>query len=119
MGEGMLFFTFLLIGEQISASIFGGFRKKSYLCTAIQKKWRFRLGVRTHASHAWNTGSIPVVATKTEREKHSLLSLCLTSKVGLQSTDYRVQITESRLQSPDYRVQITDGRGVVFSFDLT
>ena len=63
MGEGMLFFTFLLIDKQIFAPMFGGLRKKSYLCTAIQKKWRFRLGVRTHASHAWNTGSIPVVAT--------------------------------------------------------
>ena len=31
---------------------------------AINCKRRFRLGVRTHASHAWNTGSIPVVATK-------------------------------------------------------
>ena len=27
-------------------------------------KWRFRLAARTHASHAWNTGSIPVGATK-------------------------------------------------------
>ncbi len=26
--------------------------------------WRFRLAARTHASHAWNTGSIPVGATK-------------------------------------------------------
>ena len=26
--------------------------------------WRFRLVARTHASHAWNTGSIPVGATK-------------------------------------------------------
>ena len=25
--------------------------------------WRFRLAARTHASHAWNTGSIPVGAT--------------------------------------------------------
>ena len=25
--------------------------------------WRFRLVARTHASHAWNTGSIPVGAT--------------------------------------------------------
>ena len=28
-----------------------------------EKEWRFRLAARTHASHAWNTGSIPVVAT--------------------------------------------------------
>ena len=28
-------------------------------------KWRFRLAARTHASHAWNTGSIPVGATNT------------------------------------------------------
>ena len=28
------------------------------------KIWRFRLVARTHASHAWNTGSIPVGATK-------------------------------------------------------
>ena len=28
------------------------------------KSWRFRLVARTHASHAWNTGSIPVGATK-------------------------------------------------------
>ena len=27
-------------------------------------QWRFRLAARTHASHAWNTGSIPVGATK-------------------------------------------------------
>ena len=27
------------------------------------KIWRFRLVARTHASHAWNTGSIPVGAT--------------------------------------------------------
>ena len=88
----MLFFTFLLIGEQISASIFGGFRKKSYLCTAIRKKWRFRLGVRTHASHAWNTGSIPVVATK-EREKQHRFSLffCLDLE-GVQSSDDRVPL---------------------------
>ena len=92
MGEGMLFFTFLLIGEQISASIFGRFRKKSYLCTAIRKKWRFRLGVRTHASHAWNTGSIPVVATK-EREKQHRFSLffCLDLE-GVQSSDDRVPL---------------------------
>ena len=31
----------------------------AYFC-----KWRFRLVARTHASHAWNTGSIPVGATK-------------------------------------------------------
>ena len=30
----------------------------------ILKIWRFRLVARTHASHAWNTGSIPVGATK-------------------------------------------------------
>ena len=30
----------------------------------ILKTWRFRLVARTHASHAWNTGSIPVGATK-------------------------------------------------------
>ena len=30
---------------------------------AILKLWRFRLVARTHASHAWNTGSIPVGAT--------------------------------------------------------
>ena len=29
--------------------------------------WRFRLAARTHASHAWNTGSIPVGATKMRR----------------------------------------------------
>ena len=29
----------------------------------ILKIWRFRLVARTHASHAWNTGSIPVGAT--------------------------------------------------------
>ena len=110
MGEGMLFFTFLLIGEQIFAPMFGVFGKKSYLCTAIQKKWRFRLGVRTHASHAWNTGSIPVVATK-EREKQHRFSLffCLDLE-GVQSTDCRVQITEFRLQIADYRLQITDYR---------
>ena len=31
-------------------------------------KWRFRLAARTHASHAWNTGSIPVGATKKTSE---------------------------------------------------
>ncbi len=42
-----------------------------YLCTRKREqesfrkaKWRFRLAARTHASHAWNTGSIPVGATK-------------------------------------------------------
>ena len=30
------------------------------------QKWRFRLAARTHASHAWNTGSIPVGATTSE-----------------------------------------------------
>ena len=34
-----------------------------YLCRAKMKR-RFRLAARTHASHAWNTGSIPVGATK-------------------------------------------------------
>ena len=35
-------------------------------------KWRFRLAARTHASHAWNTGSIPVGATKRpNKEKKS------------------------------------------------
>ena len=29
--------------------------------------WRFRLAARTHASHAWNTGSIPVGATTKQR----------------------------------------------------
>lgn len=69
----MLFFTFLLIDKQIFAPMFGVFGKKSYLCTAIRKKWRFRLGVRTHASHAWNTGSIPVVAT-IQSEENKLFS---------------------------------------------
>ena len=31
------------------------------------KLWRFRLVARTHASHAWNTGSIPVGATSSVR----------------------------------------------------
>ena len=31
--------------------------------------WRFRLVARTHASHAWNTGSIPVGATKKQVRK--------------------------------------------------
>lgn len=29
-----------------------------------EAEWRFRLTVRTHASHAWNTSSILVGATK-------------------------------------------------------
>ena len=102
----MLFFTFLLIGEQIFAPMFGVFGKKSYLCTAIQKKWRFRLGVRTHASHAWNTGSIPVVATK-EREKNNIVFLSFFVWIWKEC---RVQIAEFRLQSSDYRLQITDYR---------
>ena len=38
-------------------------------------RWRFRLAARTHASHAWNTGSIPVGATKniTVQPVHKLL----------------------------------------------
>ena len=39
----------------------------------IMNLWRFRLVARTHASHAWNTGSIPVGATKKQvRVKWSL-----------------------------------------------
>ena len=37
---------------------------KKYITFALAfSKWRFRLAARTHASHAWNTGSIPVGAT--------------------------------------------------------
>ena len=36
----------------------------AYFC-----KRRFRLVARTHASHAWNTGSIPVGATKSKYGK--------------------------------------------------
>ena len=36
---------------------------KSIKIADILKIWRFRLVARTHASHAWNTGSIPVGAT--------------------------------------------------------
>ena len=35
--------------------------------------WRFRLVARTHASHAWNTGSIPVGATKANTDKKQVL----------------------------------------------
>ena len=40
-----------------------GFESPSFRSTNFAK-WRFRLAARTHASHAWNTGSIPVGATK-------------------------------------------------------
>ena len=36
----------------------------------LRRIWRFRLAARTHASHAWNTGSIPVGATIKEKEFH-------------------------------------------------
>ena len=51
-------------------SKYGKFRrryKKSNNNTSVfflMPSWRFRLVARTHASHAWNTGSIPVGATK-------------------------------------------------------
>ena len=45
-----------------------------YLCRAKMKR-RFRLAARTHASHAWNTGSIPVGATK--RHSFECLFFCL------------------------------------------
>ena len=35
----------------------------------LMPSWRFRLVARTHASHAWNTGSIPVGATKSKYGK--------------------------------------------------
>ena len=79
-GKGCPFYAILSICKQIFALKFGGFKKKSYLCTAKQKKWRFRLGVRTHASHAWNTGSIPVVATQNGEIdiKVCLFFICIT-----------------------------------------
>ena len=36
------------------------------------KSWRFRLVARTHASHAWNTGSIPVGATSVRTQSSSI-----------------------------------------------
>ena len=36
------------------------------------KIWRFRLVARTHASHAWNTGSIPVGATSVRTQSSSI-----------------------------------------------
>lgn len=51
-----------------NTSEFWRLRKKCYLCTVKRKQlvliWRFRLAARTHASHAWNTSSILVGATK-------------------------------------------------------
>ena len=42
--------------------------------------WRFRLSARTHASHAWKTGSIPVGATRKETTDWlSLFLLCVLS----------------------------------------
>ena len=59
-----------------------------YLCRAKMKR-RFRLAARTHASHAWNTGSIPVGATK----RHSFeclffLLLCVVSCFYLALPDF-------------------------------
>ena len=44
------------------------YNKKHYLCTVF-KAWWIRLAARTHASHACNTGSIPVSTTN-----HALLA---------------------------------------------
>ena len=51
-----------------------------YLCNAKIKR-RFRLAARTHASHAWNTGSIPVGATKRDTLK-SVSFFLFVSGVG-------------------------------------
>ena len=57
-------------------------RRYNAIVADILKLWRFRLVARTHASHAWNTGSIPVGATKKQiRENwwlgHMPLTPCL------------------------------------------
>ena len=39
--------------------------------------WRFRLVARTHASHAWNTGSIPVGATSVRTLSGSIFFACV------------------------------------------
>ena len=47
--------------------------------------WRFRLVARTHASHAWNTGSIPVGATSVGIHLDSNLffvSICIVFFLG-------------------------------------
>ena len=49
--------------QKKSGSTIAYIKKTPYLCIAKMKR-RFRLVARTHASHAWNTGSIPVGATK-------------------------------------------------------
>ena len=49
-----------------------GIKKISTFALA-NEKWRFRLAARTHASHAWNTGSIPVGATKKGVLRNSFL----------------------------------------------
>ena len=45
-------------------------KAEEYKTADILKIWRFRLVARTHASHAWNTGSIPVGATKANTDKN-------------------------------------------------
>ena len=47
-------------------------------------KWRFRLAARTHASHAWNTGSIPVGATK--RDTFEYLFFVYICRVGIKNS---------------------------------
>ena len=49
-------------------------------------KWRFRLAARTHASHAWNTGSIPVGATN--RLVNTNLFFFLSPKKDPVSSEY-------------------------------
>ena len=51
-----------------------------YLCRAKMKR-RFRLAARTHASHAWNTGSIPVGATKRHLKECLFFFICIVSFV--------------------------------------
>ena len=50
-------------------------QKKSSNFALANEKWRFRLAARTHASHAWNTGSIPVGATKVKGKRSSVKRL--------------------------------------------
>ena len=45
------------------------YKASRYGCKKHMPLWRFRLVARTHASHAWNTGSIPVGATKANTVK--------------------------------------------------
>ena len=52
---------------RIKAALLLAKSRKTPTFALANKKWRFRLAARTHASHAWNTSSILVGATTSER----------------------------------------------------